>query len=50
MLWESSDSPDKSSQIGVDNKAYASAKSLVIDGQQRLTSLYAVIRGLEFAI
>ena len=47
MLWESSDSPDKSSQIGVDNKAYASAKSLVIDGQQRLTSLYAVMRGKE---
>lgn len=47
MLWESSDSPDKSSQIGVENKAYASAKSLVIDGQQRLTSLYAVMRGKE---
>ena len=47
MLWESSESPDKSSQIGVDNKAYASAKSLVIDGQQRLTSLYAVMRGKE---
>jgi len=47
MLWESSDNPDKSSQIGVDNKAYVSAKSLVVDGQQRLTSLYAVMRGKE---
>jgi hypothetical protein len=47
MLWESSDSPDKSSQIGVENKAYSFAKSLVIDGQQRLTSLYAVMRGKE---
>ena len=47
MLWESSDNPDKSSQIGVDNKAYSFAKSLVIDGQQRLTSLYAVMRGKE---
>jgi len=47
MLWESSDSLDKSSQIGVDNKAFTFVKSLVIDGQQRLTSLYAVMRGKE---
>jgi len=47
MIWDSSDSPEKSSQIGVDNKAYTTAKSLVIDGQQRLTSLYAVMRGKE---
>jgi len=31
----------------VDNKAYTSVKSLVIDGQQRLTSLFAVMRGKE---
>jgi hypothetical protein len=45
MIWDSSYSTDKSRQIGTDNKAYTAPKSLVIDGQQRLTSLFAVMRG-----
>jgi hypothetical protein len=45
MIWDSSDNVDKSKQIGTDNKAYDTPKSLVIDGQQRLTSLFAVTRG-----
>ncbi|MDR3085582.1 MAG: DUF262 domain-containing protein [Christensenellaceae bacterium] len=45
MIWDTSDSPDKSKQIGSDyNKPYSAPKSLIIDGQQRLTSLFAVIR------
>ena len=47
MIWDSSDSADKSKQIGVGSKAFAAPKSLVIDGQQRLTSLFAVMRGKE---
>ena len=45
MIWDSADSTDKSKQIGTDGKAYSAPKSLVIDGQQRLTSLFAVMRG-----
>ncbi len=45
MIWDSADSASKSKQIGTDNKPYSSPKSLVIDGQQRLTSLFAVMRG-----
>jgi hypothetical protein len=45
MIWDSQDSTDKSKQIGTGSHAYATPKSLVIDGQQRLTSLYAVMRG-----
>lgn len=44
MIWDSSDHSDKSKQIGIEGKAYSAPKSLVIDGQQRLTSLYAVMR------
>jgi len=47
MIWDSSDDPDKSKQIGTNSKAYSAPKSLVIDGQQRLTSLFAVMRGKE---
>ena len=47
MIWDSSDSTDKSKQIGTDAKAFSSPKSLVIDGQQRLTSLFAVMYGKE---
>jgi hypothetical protein len=36
---------NKTKQIARDSKAYSAPKSLVIDGQQRLTSLYAVMRG-----
>jgi hypothetical protein len=45
MIWDSQDSTDKSKQIGTDSHAYTAPKSLVIDGQQRLTSLYSVMRG-----
>ena len=45
MIWNPADNAEKSVQIGTENKAYSTPKSLVIDGQQRLTSLYAVMRG-----
>jgi hypothetical protein len=44
LLWDSSDTSDKSKQIGTDGKVYSVPRSLIIDGQQRLTSLYAVMR------
>ena len=47
MIWDSSDSDNKVKNIGTDNKAYSSPKSLIIDGQQRMTSLYAVMRHKE---
>lgn len=47
MIWDAADGGDKSKQIGTDNKAYSAPKSLVIDGQQRLTSLFAVMRGAK---
>ena len=44
MLWEC---PllDKKKTIGVDQHSYDTPKEVIIDGQQRLTSLYAVIKG-----
>jgi hypothetical protein len=47
MIWNSTEDTDKSSAIGTEAKAYSTPKSLVIDGQQRLTSLYAVMFGKE---
>jgi len=47
MIWDSSDSVDKVRHIGVDSKPFSSPKSLIIDGQQRMTSLYAVMRHKE---
>ena len=44
MLWECSDSKKKKS-IGVDGKTYTEPVEVIIDGQQRLTSLYAVMTG-----
>lgn len=44
MLWECP-SLDKKKGIGVDVHSYDSPKEVIIDGQQRLTSLYAVIKG-----
>lgn len=44
LFWENStDTGIK--QIGVGTKQYHQASRLVVDGQQRLTSLYAVFRG-----
>ena len=47
MIWDSSDSADKMKNIGVESKSYSAPKSLIIDGQQRMTSLYAVMRHKE---
>ncbi|MCF0133088.1 MAG: DUF262 domain-containing protein [Blautia sp.] len=44
MLWECP-ALDKKKSIGVDVHSYESPKEVIIDGQQRLTSLYAVMKG-----
>ena len=44
MLWECP-ALDKKKSIGVDSHSYDSPKEVIIDGQQRLTSLYAVMKG-----
>ena len=44
MLWECP-ALDKKKSIGVDAHSYDSPKEVIIDGQQRLTSLYAVMKG-----
>ena len=47
MLWDSPEDGGKSKQIGTEGHAIKEAKQLIIDGQQRLTSLYAVMYGKE---
>lgn len=44
MLWECP-SLEKKKSIGVDLHSYDSPKEVIIDGQQCLTSLYAVMKG-----
>ena len=44
MLWECP-GLDKKKTIGVGGHSYNAPKEVIIDGQQRLTSLYAVIKG-----
>ena len=44
MLWECP-AFEKKKSIGVDSHSYDSPKEVIIDGQQRLTSLYAVMKG-----
>lgn len=44
MLWECP-ALEKKKSIGVDSHSYDSPKQVIIDGQQRLTSLYAVMKG-----
>lgn len=44
MLWECP-TLDKKKSIGIDAHSYDSPKEVIIDGQQRLTSLYAVMKG-----
>jgi len=44
MLWECPNLENKK-LIGVENHSYDSPKEVIIDGQQRLTSLYAVVKG-----
>ena len=46
MLWECP-SLNKTKLIGVDFHSYDSPRQVIIDGQQRLTSLYAVMKGKE---
>lgn len=47
MLWDSpSDDTGKKSAIGSNQKTYAVPKSLVIDGQQRLTALLSSLYGV----
>jgi uncharacterized protein with ParB-like and HNH nuclease domain len=44
LFWENA-SPNGSKRIGVGEKAHANPSRLIVDGQQRLTSLFAVFRG-----
>ena len=44
ILWECP-TLEKKKTIGVGAHSYNSPKEVIIDGQQRLTSLYAVIKG-----
>lgn len=44
LFWENS-TAGGSKHIGVDKKQHAIPKLLIVDGQQRLTSLFAVFRG-----
>lgn len=44
MLWQCP-ALEKKKPIGVGNHSYASPTAVIIDGQQRLTSLYAVMKG-----
>jgi hypothetical protein len=44
MLWECP-TLEKKKTIGVDGHNYESPRQVIIDGQQRLTSLYAVMKG-----
>jgi len=43
MLWECP-SLDKKKTIGTDTHSYTEPKEVIIDGQQRITSLYAVMK------
>ncbi|MCY3022898.1 MAG: DUF262 domain-containing protein [Planctomycetota bacterium] len=45
LLFWSNASGDGARQIGLDDKAHKAPALLIVDGQQRLTSLYAVFRG-----
>ena len=44
LFWENAE-PNGAKPIGIDAKAHPVAARLIVDGQQRLTSLYAVFRG-----
>lgn len=46
MVWESHDY-GKTRTIGVDNVHVGEPNAVIIDGQQRLTSLYSVIKGVK---
>lgn len=44
LFWENAE-VNGAKQIGIGDKAHAVPSRLIVDGQQRLTSLYAVFRG-----
>ena len=44
LFWENA-SPNGSKRIGVGEKVHTNPSRLIVDGQQRLTSLFAVFRG-----
>lgn len=46
ITWQSPNST-KSKQIGEINHGYSTPNKLIIDGQQRLTSLFSVIKGIQ---
>src|SRR5690606_11640528 len=45
LLWQNSFANDDVRSIGTDTKQKA-PRLLIVDGQQRLTSLYAVVKGI----
>ena len=45
LFWENGSSNNGIRQIGLGDKAHVVPMRLIVDGQQRLTSLYAVFRG-----
>lgn len=45
FLFWSNEHMTKTRQIGVDRKQHSIPRLLIVDGQQRLTSLYAVLKG-----
>ena len=48
MLWETPDDyEEKTNSIGNNQKNFTNPKSLIIDGQQRLTALLAAVYGIE---
>lgn len=49
LLWESQGKEDDSRYIGVEEKS-SRHNYLIIDGQQRLTSLYAIMTGKEIKV
>lgn len=44
LFWENGET-NGAKQIGIDGKQHKAPSRLIVDGQQRLTSLYAVFRG-----
>lgn len=46
LFWENAQT-NGTKQIGIGDKAHSTPSRLIVDGQQRLTSLYAVFRGKQ---
>ena len=47
LLWDSNpEAEEKAVAIGLTKHTYETPKQLIIDGQQRLTSLYSIMRGI----